>query len=543
MMNLKYLMIALALVGGMLTAVAQNDDAEAAMRERINEAVLKVYDEHLAQDPNDYNTLFARANQYYYNGDFDRAMVDVNTALAITPLKEKELRYEQLVLRARLFDAQQAYEAEITDLSEAAHLLPGSLSATDLLAKACLKTGQLDAAESNFKVILRNQPLNYDAMYGLAQVELKRNNFEAATGHVDKAVSLFTAEPQVYLNRADILEKMNQYEPAALDLISAFSIGDDNTDALSRLVAMADSHYDPVMSALATSIDKAPRAGLFYYIRASIAMDHEHYGQALKNLNSIINNNLYDYHSVYYNAARCQFELMQYDDALNNVNRAIAMLGDEQNADYLLLKARCQLYRGAGKNYDDAMTTLNAVASFNGNHEGTLLQQARILIAQRQDRPAMLYLNAAIDYSEHPSAEAMLLRGWVNKYRNGNEAAARTDFERVAAAADDTPQGLRGFALHEMGRAADARNWAKAITEQGTTAGGANYALAAALLSDMGDNEVAMQYFKNALAYGYGSLFKVKADEEPYVNLKLVRRITGFDEVVNQSQSNFQERP
>lgn len=538
-MNIKYMMLALVLAAGFATAMAQNDDA--AVRQRINEAVLKVYDEQLAKEPNDYSTLLARANQYYYFGRVDDAMTDVNSALALIPTKEKEMRYDALMLRARLFDQQGAFEGEIADLTEAANLVPSSLACTDMLAKVCLKVGRLDEAEANFKAIQRVEPLNYDAMYGMAQVALKRNDFEAATNHVDKAVGLFAAEPQVYINRADILERMNQFEPAALDLVSAFSIGDKSGVALQRLVTMADAHYDQVMSALGTTIDKAPRGGLFYYIRASIAMDHFHYGQALKDLKSIIDNNLYDYHSVFYKAARCQYELMQYVEALNNVNRAIAM-NESGDADYLLLKAQCERRMGNGDNFDTAMNTLSGVAAIDGKHLGTLLEQARIHIAKRESRPAMIYLNAAIDYTDQPSAEALLLRGWLNKYRNNDAVTATADFERVAQLADDTAHGLRGFALHELGRTDEAKQWAQKIIENTSMAGGEAYYYAAALYSDMGEDKLAIEAFKKCLANGFGSLFEVRVNEDPYVNLKLVRRLADFETLVSQSQINFQER-
>ena len=42
-----------------ITAVAQGSDA--LLRDKITDAVMKVYDEQLAKDPNDYNTLFAPA--------------------------------------------------------------------------------------------------------------------------------------------------------------------------------------------------------------------------------------------------------------------------------------------------------------------------------------------------------------------------------------------------------------------------------------------------------------------------------------------------
>ena len=290
--------LALLLCGQGVFAQPGDDDKE--LKQQVNEAVMQVYNEQLEQEPNDYNTLFARANQYYFNGNNLKALDDVSAALDLIPAKEKELRFDALMLRAKIYDARQNYDGELADLKEASAITPSSLSCIDMLAKVSYNLGDYDASEKNYQTILRENPTNYDALYGLAKIEVKRNNYEKAASYVDKAVNLFTAEPQVYINRADVLNMMEQYEPAAQDLISALSVGSSETDALRALTEMSNKHYEAVMEALGNSINKAPRVGMFYYIRSQIAMSHFHYAQALKDLKSIINNNLYDYSGIYY---------------------------------------------------------------------------------------------------------------------------------------------------------------------------------------------------------------------------------------------------
>ena len=58
----------------------------------------------------------------------------------------------------------------------------------------------------------------------------------------------------------------------------------------------------------------------------------------------------------------------------------------------------------------------------------------------------------------------------------------------------------------------------------------------------MGEDKLAIEAFKKCLANGFGSLFEVRVNEDPYVNLKLVRRLADFETLVSQSQINFQER-
>ena len=180
-MRIAHFLLSLVVAGSAMTGVAQSSDA--VLRDKITNAVMKVYDDQLAKDPNDYNTLFARAHQHYYNGDYTSALADVNQALLITPKTDSELRFDEYILRARISDARKDYVSELADLRLAQEIQPKSLACTDLIAKANLKAGNLNAAEKAFKTILRAESMNYDAMYGLAQVEIARGNSKAALGH------------------------------------------------------------------------------------------------------------------------------------------------------------------------------------------------------------------------------------------------------------------------------------------------------------------------------------------------------------------------
>lgn len=541
-MTMKCLVLLLLALTPMISS-AQMTDEDIRIRNRINEAVMGVYNSALDKDPSDYNTRFARANQLYYNGEYDLAIADVKQVIDAIPNKEKELRFDSYLLLATLYDAKGEYDHEIDALKEASAINATSMPCIDMLAKVSYKVGDLDAAERNYATILRDNPLSYDAMYGMAKIEAKRGNFEKAAGYVDRAVNLFTAEPQVYINRSDVLMMMEQYEPAAQDLISALSVGSDSGSAIEALVKMSDTKYDAVMNALANSYEKAPRVGTFYYVRAMIAIRHFHYGQALKDLKSIIDNNLYDYHSIYYNAALCQRELTQWDDALGNVNKAIALAPDELS--YYVLKASILQYRGKGNNYDAAIEVLNQALAKNGHYLDALKAKARVQLAQRKDKEALATVNTALSTSS-TDADALMLRGWIYKYRLNNAAQAKADFEKVAQMDNDIHH-LKGFALHELGQEDDARAWAKKIVEDGILPGGESYFYAAALHSDigeyeMGDKAICLDNLRSALANGYGSLYEMKVNENPYVNLKLVRRYPEFNTILEQNQTNFQER-
>ena len=83
MTHIRQFLLMLIAASWAMASVAQGSDA--LLRDKITDAVMKVYDDQLAKDPNDYNTLFARAHQHFYNGEYSAAIADVNQAMLLTP--------------------------------------------------------------------------------------------------------------------------------------------------------------------------------------------------------------------------------------------------------------------------------------------------------------------------------------------------------------------------------------------------------------------------------------------------------------------------
>lgn len=535
MKKIKYFIFLIAVLAGGACHVASADD-DVASAQKIKAAVMQVYDEALAENPGDYGTRFARAMQHYYNGNLVASLSDVNTAIEQIPEQEKSLLYDALILRSKLLDAQGKLSDEQADLKRAFEINPSNLSGVDMIAKLALKENDLTTAENNFNVILRQSPQNYDALYGLAQVAVLRSDFTKAQSYVDDAVKLFPAESQVYVNRADIFNKMGQYKVAAQDLILAMSVGGaGGNGAVPALYAMADNHYDEVMDALQHSIDNAPRQGGFYYLRANIAKDHFHYAQALKSLKQIIDNKFYDDASIYFDAAVCEFELTQFDAALASINKALSL--DAKNVDAYVLKSRI-LRNLKTANFKAAVATLAQGEKLKAGYAPLLMERARLQVAQRQNEEAVATLNQIIK-TQPTHNEALLLRGFIYKYRLNNSEAALADFGMMLKSGTDM-KSLQGFALHELGRDDDARKWAQDQITATKLIGGEAYVYASSLLSDIGDNDQALKYLESALANGYGSLFEVKVNEDPYVNLKLVRRHSDFEVTISRNQANFE---
>ena len=538
MTNIKFLILALALLAGGWNVMAQSADEDAMLKKKINDAVMQVYNKQLQAEPGDYATRFARAYQYFNNDGVDEALADINQAIKDCPEKEREVLYDAYLIRAKIYDQKGEYDLEYEDLKAAFQINSTNPNVVDMIAKLALKKGDYKTAETNFNAILRMSPQNYDALYGLARVAAKTNDYQKAQEYCDRAVKLFPTEPQVYINRAHVFMMLGQYKVAAQDLILAMSVGEDESKAVSAIINMSDEHYDDVMNALQNSIDNAPSVGTFYYLRYSIAMRHLHYGQALRDIKKIISKNFYDDASIYQDAAKCQFEMGLFDMALVNIDKALSK--DASDIASLVLKARIVEHQGAGKNFDAALGVITRASRISATDPAILLAKARIYLAQRKQPEALEALNTLL--AAHPTNnEALLLRGWLYKYRMRNAESALADFGMMLNNGSDMAS-LKGFALHELGREEEARKWAQDNIMSNSLPGGEAYAVAAALLSDIGDNDQALKYLESALANGYGSLYEVTMSEEPYVNLKLVRRHPDFNITIERYTENFIEK-
>lgn len=515
-----------------MASLAQSSDA--VLRDKITDAVMKVYDEQLAKDPGDYNTLFARAHQHYYNGDFTAALADLNQAMLMTPNSDKDLRFDEHILRARISDARQDYSSALSDLLLAQELQPKSLPCVDLIAKTNLKMGNLDAAEKAFKTILRNEAMNYDAMYGMAQVELARGNARDAVEHVSNAVQLFRAEPQVYVNRADIFTRLGDTYSAVIDLLQGMNVGDGGT-AAQCLFDLSDRDYTGVVGALDSLSKTLPENGMmFRYLRGNIAEDHTRYAQALQDFNKVKRSGEYNTHTLYYHLAKCCLELARYDEALTYITQALDM--DSSQPEYYLVQAIAQYHAGGGANTQAAMDILDRCAAIAPQYGPMLLTKAALLSSEDNDGEALSYLNAAVA-NDPDDTEALLARALTLR-RMGNEEAAVKDFTTLSRFSDDLFD-LKGFALSELGRDDEMYSWLDHVTAQ-KIPGGESFYYAASLMDKRGNVIREVDYLRQALELGYGSLYRLRDDIFSPIGIKTLREAPDFHLLLEQAQRNFE---
>lgn len=500
--------------------------AQETSQQRIMDAVMEVYADELKKNPNDFAVLYSRANQYFVNGDYKSALDDVNAALRVTTRDDMDVLVDEYVLRSKIYNATGQPALALADLQEANRLNPSSSEVLTMLAEAYYKTEDYSNARNCYLSLYRRNNINYMAILGLARAEVKLNNAGQAEEYANQAVELYPAENAVYIGRAEVLQMLGRDREAAQDLIMALSISSSDNSALSRLMKMSDTAYDDVVAALDAAIMSAPATGMFYYIKSSVQVGHLHYADGLRTLQEIMSRKLYDYHGIYYDAAEAAYNLCLFDEALTYIETAISM-GDGV-AYYYVLKSQVL---AAMNKVDEAYAAVKVGLMTDADNSEIMYQKAMLDIDAGEYRPALQTLNEILMINPLWQ-RARYMRGWLQKNCLNNDEAAKNDFNEILLTGDSDNEPLRGFALLQMGRKAEAESWCESLVAGNRRAGGEDCYVAAVVMAQSGDADAAIKYLDKALSQGYGSRYDVTVNEAPLRSLEPIRHLEAFKETV-----------
>lgn len=507
-------------IGSFFTAGAQ-----ASYDDPMSQALMKAFDELLAEDPRDPETLVRRAGLYYSHHDYIKALDDVNTALKYFDPDDDEARYPAYQLRAKIYRRQKKYEDALADFNKVLSMSPQDYGTIYQRGLTLYDLGRYPEANADFSLMLRLNPHSQDALLGQARVAVKQSNLGLANELADRAVSLSPNRSDIYIGRASVRSLMGNDQGAVEDYISAISIDNESTgSALRHLVDMSRSNYPTVMAGLSSAIGKAPRNGMFYFIRAMIAQGHCNYLAAIADYDKIINENLDSYPGLNGALAECYYYLGKYDRALMNADYAISATDD--NASYYVMKSRIKRAQG------DARAALDAAEkALEKAPEMIDALEAKALAQLDLGQPAGASVSlseAAMVNPENPSLQ--MLRGWVlGEYRN-QETNAKRVYEMVLDMDFDfdNVMSLRGFALLALNRREQADKWMERVLETADDYDGAVNYYAVCYYAQTGMPERALRCMEASLEKGYANYHNWTKASEANINCAPLREDPQF---------------
>lgn len=510
--------------------------AQAVIDNPVTKAVLAVYDQQLAANPTDYMTWFKRANEYYRHNEYVRALDDVNSALTHAPAGDTDLRFQAYMLRAGIYNQTDRHDLALADLNSAVALDPESYAAVYQRANTEFELGNYGAARTDYTRLQRFNTRSLEALLGLARCSVKDNNLTAANDYLQQAVDLNPNSPEIYVRRATVRRMMGDHNGAVDDLIVALSLKSDDPKAIEYLVEYGNTNYPATIAGLSNAIQLAPQNGLYRYLRASIAQAHFNYLSAIDDFDYIIKNGLYNYHGINASIARCMYGLGRYEDALDQVDRALAQ--STNVADYYVL--RSQIFRAMNR-HDDAIGAAARALAVDGNYVPGLVEMALNYIdKQDYEQAAGLLGEASMAEANDPSV--YLLRAWLHANYLNQPVAARGFNEQAAGVegySDTNVKSLRGFALLNLGRTDEADKWMADVLAAGPDNDGLTnyYAACYYKLRDMDDK--ALECVENSLKAGYSDNHNWMQNTDGEINAGTLRDDLRFLQLMQRYNSIF----
>lgn len=529
-MRLNRVIISLIVAGCSFTSMAQGR----GMDKPMTQAVMRVYQRQLEADPQDYDTYFRRANEYYRHSMYDKALSDIDNAIKYTPKSNKDLRFQEYTLRANIYSMQGRNAEALADLTEALKLDGTSYVTIYQKANIDFELGNYATAKAGYSKLRRLNNRSQEALFGLARVAVKENNIGMANDYIEQAVAMDPSNADAYVRRASVYQLMGNTSAAVDDLILAISTDQRNSKALQELVALSDTDYGTVISGLSSAIRQAPRVGMFYYLRASIAQSHHRYPSAINDYNKIIADRLYDYAGIYGSRAECYLALGNLNEALHDIDYAIDSTLNSR--DFYLTKSKIKRAMNA---VEGALDAAESAIAKDEDYMPSKVAKALALADTGSYQEAYDILGEVV-FNNGQTPYNFMIRGWIGeKYLNDPEASSNYTRALNVEMDRDNVKSLRGFALLQLGRTAEARQWMESVLSQPDGDGTLNY-YGACFYAQAGDKDAALACMEKALENGYANYHDWTLANDATINVAPIRDDARFDALLKQYARIFE---
>ena len=502
----------------------------------MTKAMMEVYNQELASNPDNYEVLYRRATEYYRFNQYLRALADADAAIKNAPENDRDFRSAAYQLRGEIYQMLDKYKEALSDFTEALRYDPASFVSLYQKANCEYELGDYASAKQDYARMRAINNRSAEALTGLARVAVKENNLGLAQQYMDDAVAMMPADSDIYVRRSSVRRMLGNNTGAVDDLIMAISI-DSSGRAFQELVNIADEDYPAVVTGLGNAISQAPEQGMFYYIRGMIAQAHYHYPSAIADFRKIIDSNMYNYAGIYNSLAECYLALCQYSEATDNINRALSMTTEDNTPFYLTL-ARIQHAQGL---VNEALANVQKVLSKESANVDALTEKGICLCdLKRYDEASTLFGEMIMDNPDKPMG--YMMQAWVTNDGLAQPAKAMQIYRRMLEALDNEmstaqpsvraeAKSLKGFAMLFTNNKDGALKWAEGLIKGKDSDGSLNY-LAACLYAQAGESGKALECAANSMRAGYADTYNWTRYDAARVNVAPLRHGNALTDIM-----------
>lgn len=505
---------------------------EVLQEEKDTDKALDLLDSQLTDTPNNIEALLLRARIYRSKEEYGSAMADVNKAITCWRKKSEielsTLYWWKATIYTDLQESEKAANEYVVAIKYAKKDNKDNLHSICFdYAQLLFQMDKLDEAVSIYNQMLTEDENDQGAMVGLARIMIERKQFQDALDILAKCVKIDSDYSESYRFQMKAYDGLGETDNAIDASIKYFNRNQDaNTDAIIDVML---KHKNYAVAKVKAEIAKKNKESSWTAFLCLLYEKGKEYELAVKQYNLL--EEQYGKNSwIYVNRADCYSELGLFDAAIRDISAAV-----EKEGDAYTLASRADIYRRCGR-YNEAMADYNAAMETESTSAYLYYAKGWCYELSGDDEKAMENYELGIDLDQsYPYI--YLMRGTLNRKR-GNVDVASKDFETVVAK-DTIPESgsCTHYALHFLGRDAEALEWMDKIIGSDPEDGGLYYDYAC-LYARMGKIDESIKKLEIALEKGYCSFEHMERDDD----MNPVRELPEYKSLIEKYYAKREER-
>lgn len=472
--------------------------------------VRKLLNDNIKGNPKHIMSYVVLTQLDMHEGNYSSALAGIDMALKLNYKKSGTSDALLLWWKAVIYEEMGEFERS-TPLMEVAVKLARKgdkenlLPIMDDLADMYFDLKNYQAADALYNEMLKMEEGAQKPRLGLARNMIAREQFDAAIKVLDECKKYNRDNSNIYKLEVSAYEGLKDYKKMIDAMVLTYEKS-ENSDYLDIGRFKKDRRYSEAV--LKGKITQTGDNLIWRVVLGELYEKCFEHARAIEMLNSIMvefNGNP----GLYETRADCYAELGMLDLALADMGKCIELSGGKDTAYYY--GVRGQMYREAG-DYCNAIKDIDVyINSFPTDASGYYLR-GWCKELSGDDKGAMEDYDYGIAVDDS-YAYIFLMRGEMNM-KWGNDSLAKKDFEMVLQLDTVATSGsCREYALHFLGRDADAIEWMERVIVDEPADPGRWYDKSC-LLARMGRLDESVKALESAFERGYRTFAHMDHDDD-----------------------------
>lgn len=481
---------------------------------QLTKAMLDGYSQVLKENPQDYQTLYERAAQYYSLSNYDAALLDITKAIQYTPAKDTDLLSQEYSLLADIKMQTEEYPKALEAIDKALEYNPEAYSDLYKKGNICLYLKKPEEAYRAFYQLQRFKSRSQEAYFGMAKARIMQGQTQEAKALMNEAEKADPSNWLTFCRLGDLERDMANNEGAASRYISAFALADGSSRPMESLLSLGFEDYPSVAKAFERALGQTQNKLPLYFLKANIANRAGVYSDAADTFKILLEDPEAQVPGVWATYAESLMALDKLPEAIEAANKATD--GNPTVSNFALL-SRCLLASGDPR--EAALIALKAYSADQTSPE-VLDALSEAQIASGNYKEAIAILNEQI-MSNPENVEAIVRRANV-KDLSGDTQGAKSDFQRgsnlIPQGAEDTV--LVAYCKNKLGKIMDADSLAESLSGN---ADKDTAFLLAGYYAQTGNLAKGREWLQRAISQGYANLYNLNSNTKSILNVSPLR--------------------